>query len=715
MRPERQHPKMLQSSQMRTSRGGFCLLLIWLIFDPSSVLGAPMKLVQDLPTFLLDQSALVERSSSLFVSNFYSNGNHNNNDDDQDEPDSPEWSSAKSTPLVEYELNELLQNSNNNLSLEANQNDSSNLASLLSAAGIRKSLSRLPNGQSFQYCEEKSNFKCNDENAICTLSACICKSGYFSDRQSGLCKSISDLLKNCENDHQCQAFNVDLVCDNKLHERPVCDCVQGLYFDQETHNCLPCHRNTIILSKFKLTNSTSLELEEFTDSGPELSNKSSSANESTLVSPKQAQHLRVCKPLEISKLSMRRRQQLNNFGLPTSLSPFRGGQLVGGNSNANLANPNLSGSAGSDPLRIKVPLEVFMGAIMLFTLFTVAWFFLQRMTHDCRAILRSLRSNDLSQASAAEHHQQFSTSSGLGRTINYQHYFDPHTQAVTRLFSADHYNGAFGGQFSSAGIYQPDLAGVMVQHLAANLSPSTTSSALVASHQARTLSPGFGLADQDAAAGLYPQSRSAAMAAAAQLILSPPHPAIALLRAAAATAAQNPNSPDYATANLLSSMFDPPPKYEEAVTQANQVPYEVSARDEQAPESLSSHELVADQQDSQENPDDTNNESQPSRESNSGNKSDPEESNALSSSISVEANLGSAAAAVAGTAQDSLESSSSADPQTQQSPADLGHYLGSSSGSSARQAPRRARRTKGSTSRNPKHSALNNVQQNKHP
>lgn len=494
-------------------------------------------------------------------------------------------------------------------------NVTSNL--IFGGAGGRKShIIRWPNAQSstVQSCDDgSSELKCEDENAVCKLGGCVCKLGFFLHRQSGSCQSISDLLKNCENDYQCQAFNVDMICDTKSHERPFCDCTEGLYYDQETHNCLPCLRpspitttyppatssgtslsTTIAISKNSTDNDDQLQATSTMSSGG--GSATAEDNISSNVAPNYGSNSntirfptpRLCKPNDLIRLGGRRRYPVNS-GM--GLSPYDRQlyeQTIRGPSMPPVSTTTSTIASSSDPFRIRTPLEVFMGAIMLFTLFTVAWFFLQRMIHDCRAILRSLRNPDFgannsnggiggggggSGIGGGCTEQSFI--SGAGSLSNFtsgrpgavnHHYFDPTGQAVARLFSGDGLNGvnAFSGLTSS--IYQRDLAGVMVQHLAANLSPSSTSQALANGNSARAL--GLGNNEHDAA--LYPltasaqQSRTAAAAAAAQLLLSPTHPAIAILRAAAA--AQNPGV-DYASANILNSMFDPPPKYEEAIAQ----------------------------------------------------------------------------------------------------------------------------------------------------
>lgn len=464
---------------------------------------------------------------------------------------------------------------------------------MIANLGSRKSnIIRLPNGQSYHICDENTERKCEDENAVCELGACVCKDGFFANRQSGLCQSIGDMLKNCENDLHCQAFNVDLVCDTKSHERPFCDCTDGLYFDQETHTCLPCHRNTWLVHTTNIKGPdqmlwlANMSIESLAPLSLNADNPANSSQQPTLTPAPAGQttgarstQLRPCKPIDLVRLSSRRRQN----GLPHYTSnyeqPFRGSSSLsaGATTTSHLA-------ASSDPFRIKVPLEVFMGAIILFTLFTVAWFLLQRMIHDCRfKILRSLHNPDFTGASYPELQSSFASSgSSIARARSTNHlYFDPTSQTVARLFTAtDRSTGnssAGGAAYSAhspfAGPYQRDLAGIMVQHLAANLSPSSTSQALAVGPNGSAAIRNLLAGQSDHEAALYPltasaqQTRTAAAAAAAQLLLSPTHPAIAILRAAAASAAQSPGT-DYTSANMLCSIFDPPPKYEEAVAQA---------------------------------------------------------------------------------------------------------------------------------------------------
>lgn len=559
-----------------------------------TISGAPIKLVPDVHTYATSflghfQAETPSVASSSYLTNFSGGG-----DDDSDEAEA-------SSPIVNRTLDD---NNNNNPEPalgSANQANASgeqpsNLSSVVSS-NVRKShIIRLPNGQSFQVCDESIDLKCNDENAVCKLGTCVCKSAFFLHRQSGLCNSISDLLKNCENDHQCQAFDVDLVCDTKSHERPFCDCAHGLYFDQETHTCLPCHRNTLIISAASGGGEqAALAVDMDVDALPQVYPNTSDSDPGAGSGAKSS--LRPCWPVDLMRVNSRRRQQLSYAGLtpyPTLLSvlPSRGSSSSSFSASGSPAAPtatttSTATSASSDPFRIKTPLEVFMGAIMLFTLFTVAWFFLQRMIHDCRAILRSLRNPDHSFATGSTCGEQSAFAGPLGglvraRSANHL-YFDPAGQAaVARLFSPDAYNQHHHHSFAG-NQYQRELAGVMVQHLAANLSPSSTSHALVSNASSRALNPMLNLSSSAAAqnehdAALYPltasaqQSRNAAAAAAAQLLLSPTHPAIAILRAAAA--AHQPEA-DYVPGSLFRSLFtrDPPPKYEEAIAQTNAVSY----------------------------------------------------------------------------------------------------------------------------------------------
>lgn len=447
----------------------------------------------------------------------------------------------------------------------------------------RSGLIRLPHSHSYQICSNSS--ECEAPNTICVMDVCVCKPGYYV--QSSSCLSFRDLLKDCQNDRQCQAINVDLICDNESNERPVCDCPVGLYFEQETHRCLPCHRSILIHSSSNSSQKNRSIHHETIDLKPnenvaELVYKPNSTNSTDQLLSSRADikleeatsgHLlRPCLPLRQipwmtnSIRPLTRAQE--KFNSRTTLTT----------TNVNLTPTGLYGHSASDPFRIKTPLHVFMGAIMLFTLFTVAWFFLQRMIHDCRAIMKSLRNPDqFGPATSAGDHSTVGT---LTNRTSSHHFFDPTSQAVARLISGDSVYGC-NQPFAniSSGLLQRDLAGVMVQQLAANLTPSSTSNTLVGNSSTRTLSSGLG-PNNEHEASLYSfgptggsQSRHMAAAAAAQLLLSPNHPAIAILRAAAASVAHNPCSTDYASANLLSSILDPPPKYEEAIAQSTRISY----------------------------------------------------------------------------------------------------------------------------------------------
>lgn len=587
------------------------------------VSSAPIKIVNDLPSFLTnllnseaqlneEQLNLFNREPSFLLATSKPHRLSHFADDDSDEPENrliqPIRGTTISSLIEELAVDELDANENvsstniNEANFETTVSTTmSTITNLglehflnLMAGSSRKSqFIRMPNGLSYQFCNSsgattKSDLKCNDENAFCKLGACVCKPGFFLNRQSNLCQSISDLLKNCENDHQCQAFNVDLICETKLHERPFCDCADGLHFDQDSITCLPCHRNTLIMSsninpfqrRNELDGSSEGDEVNFNDSSNiTASNQTSSSSSATSLNneqnklPSASLQIKPCRPIDLSRLNARRRQQLTSVGLSHYGSIYD--QNI--RTSSSPTTTSTSTISSSDPFRIRTPLEVFMGAIMLFTLFTVAWFFLQRMIHDCRTIFRSLRNPEFS-ASCTD--QNFiGPLRNVGRAQSANHlYFDPTGQAVARLFSGEPpYNQPFSGLTTS--IYQRGLAGVMVQHLA-NLSPSSTSHALVPNGSTRTSILG-NHNEHDSA--LYPltasaqQSRNAAAAAAAQLLLSPTHPAIAILRAAAASAAQNSGN-DYASANLLNSMFDPPPKYEEAIAQACQPSYPPSSQ-----------------------------------------------------------------------------------------------------------------------------------------
>lgn len=606
--------------------------LVILIGSRASVDGLPVKLVADFPSYALnmlggpaevhplDQTPNLLVSSASSTSYLYRNPVSDDDSEDLAEGTfvaNPRGSNVDyAEQVVDAAILAVATTSNSNettnnatttkvsgaeLQEKQNNSNTTSLSSrfMIANLGSRKSnIIRLPNGQSYHICDENTERKCEDENAVCELGACVCKDGFFANRQSGLCQSIGDMLKNCENDLHCQAFNVDLVCDTKSHERPFCDCTDGLYFDQETHTCLPCHRNTWLVHTTNikepdqmlwLANMSieSLAPQSLNADAPARANSSqhpptpAPTGQPTGARPTQ---LRPCKPIDLVRLSSRRRQN----GLPHYTSnyeqPFRGSSSLaaGATTTSHLA-------ASSDPFRIKVPLEVFMGAIILFTLFTVAWFLLQRMIHDCRfKILRSLHNPDFTGASYPELQSSFassgcglSSSSSIARARSTNHlYFDPTSQTVARLFTATDRsigNSSAGAAYSAhspfAGPYQRDLAGIMVQHLAANLSPSSTSQALAIGPNGTTAIRNLLAGQSDHEAALYPltasaqQTRTAAAAAAAQLLLSPSHPAIAILRAAAASAAQSPGT-DYTSANMLCSIFDPPPKYEEAVAQA---------------------------------------------------------------------------------------------------------------------------------------------------
>lgn len=222
-----------------------------------------------------------------------------------------------------------------------------------------------------------------------------------------------------------------------------------------------------------------------------------------------------------------------------------------------------------------------MGAVMLFTAFTVAWLFLQRMIHDCRAIMRSLRGADvISRTMNVD--PNFGPMTGLGRptyrtSAANAHFLDP---AVAQLLTGEMSDGACNGNLAASlaasnANYQREI-GVMVQHLTANLSPSSTSHALSSANSsnsaARNITPHLLSTYNEHEATLYPfatggqQSRTAT-----QLLLAPNHPALAILRAAASVAQHNSTIGDCGTAaNVLSSMLDPPPKYEEAMAQTQQ-------------------------------------------------------------------------------------------------------------------------------------------------
>lgn len=601
---------------MRTQREIISLLVLVLLLIPNSLLFAnclPVKIYNDIPTIALNLLAAgggptsgadqeLNSDQALVISS--KSASQSNTDDDADDLDSLSVAldrEATNTAAIAASDDDV---ESTTMSSGPSSNGSAQEMGTINRMSTVNPVRHLPNGQLFQQCNENvpELNRCNDENAKCVLNACVCKPGFISSHllslnhhhhqaSNGLaspdCQSIRQFLNNCENDLQCQAFDVDLICvesttTTKLQNdasitsiKSYCDCPDGSYFDQDNHTCLPCSRSSLALS---VGNETLLEQQ---------SNGSTTA--STTSRATSNLKLRPCKP------TTSRRRLHNHHMLPLNFSLHSGSIYETHSHSAPAISPiqhynsysSTTGSSASDPLRIRTPLEVFMGAIMLFTLITVAWFFLQRMIHDCRAIMRSLRNPEFATATttttapnSCSFDQNFIgfnggplTSARLAAAAAAAAYFDPNlppsqqqAAAVARLLnheSAENYTS----------LYQRDLAGVMVQHLTANLSPSSTSHTLVANGTGanRTLSPMSGIHEQD----LYPMTSShrnaAAAAAAAQLLLSPTHSAIAILRAAAA---HSPNEFNQSTTSqLLTSMFDPPPKYEEAIAQTNHLAF----------------------------------------------------------------------------------------------------------------------------------------------
>lgn len=443
----------------------------------------------------------------------------------------------------------------------------------------------LPNGQSYQYCDEKSSNAdemCEDTEAKCEFGACVCRDGYIRGRD-GFCEPIDDLLKNCENDHQCQALNVHFVCDFTSHEHSVCNCAEGLYFDLEAQSCLSCLRNILIVSKMNPIQASNLTSNQ---------TQYQSAN-STAAILTGSTKVRPC-ARELQDFSANR---LTSFGrhklFPTGGSVSSFGDILGlsGRNSPPTSTPNPSNhhsNTQSDPFKIRLPLQVFMGAMMLFTMVLVAWFLLQRMIHDCRAIFRSIRHPDypydtttttLSSPFCSGPSQGY-----LGQSNRDYFGLASTNEAVARLLTIEpHLLQQYGIPPS---IFTRDLAGVLVQHLAANMSPSSTNQAIAAVSSngpnsrvitgttGSTVGPDAVTSQEDATSANSQARNAAAAAAAAQLLMQPSHPAFAILRAvdsiAAAAAAQlNGNGSSDPVVDPLglpmSSLIDPPPKYEEAI------------------------------------------------------------------------------------------------------------------------------------------------------
>ena len=534
---------------------------------------------------------------------------------------------------------------------------STSTISLLVGGGTRSRQAarviRLPNGQSVQFCDEQdAELKCDDENSVCKLGACVCKSGYFLNRQSSLCQSIDNLFENCENDLQCQAFDVNLICDLKPNERRVCDCAPGLYLDSETRLCLPCHRIPFMVpmsgpvqqqqvnQSDELTTSDSSTLHEAVLNMNKVTNSTASAAAAAAAASILAAAAAIaaepswssaptatmvqfqpCRPIDMAKLNAIRRKHklmaiesdLVGVAAAAAAAQSHGWspqQTPSASSSTPTANSNSNNNNSADPLRIKTPLEVFMGAIMLFTLFTVAWFFLQRMVHDCRTILRSLRNNADMMLPTTIGDQNFvagnftsastaTTNSVLGSTPVARQagaadaslidgdYIETMPGFLTRRS-----NGGLGYVVPFGSAYQRAIVDLMNRHLSGggasggssdlttSLSPSSTNHALAtitngSSMRSSTITQlASAAANAEEAAALYPlgayhHSTNQAANAAAQLLLSnrqlgQNHPAIAILRAAAATAPHD----QAGYGGFLSSVFDPPPKYEEAIAQS---------------------------------------------------------------------------------------------------------------------------------------------------
>lgn len=512
--------------------------------------------------------------------------------DNQNITDSTEQESSTISLLNKSdEINNTISNNHTNLKMN----------SILTA---RKSSYRihLPNGHSWQFCDTKDpNSKCDDKNAVCKLDACLCRDGYVY--KDGVCTSYSDLLIDCVSDTQCQALDVNLICHTDSSLNRFCDCADGLYYDRINRACLPCFRGMMILyrdSSGLLTVSNSK------------SNQTTSNNQTITLSG-QPTKVRPCfresNPNSTQTSGFGRRKPpilLNpqNFLEDTLPSPFTTTiptiheEFLIPTSTNNLKPlrvPTHNHVQSSDPFKMRTPIQVFMGAIMLFTMVSVAWFLLQRMIHDCRSIFRTIRQSEYTFNSTTS-----SGNTGIGCSpltdptitgIGYNNINSSNaSQTVARLLGGEapllqqHVNGI------PTSLFTRDLAGVIVQHLTANLSPSSTNPTLTSTNgqgQTTAATTNSGVANEvttqnqdDIGASVYSfdqQARSAAAAAAAaQFLLQPTSPAIAILRAvaansvAAAAAAQFSsagNSGPEGSLNPLSpnNLIDPPPKYEEAI------------------------------------------------------------------------------------------------------------------------------------------------------
>lgn len=628
-----------------------------------------------------------------------------------------------------------------------------NNTSFLNATG---SMQKLDNFVPSEPELDRPEVKCEDDNTICELGACVCKQGFFL--WANVCRPLRDLMLNCQDDLHCHALNVDFICNTKtLNEKPFCDCAPGNYFEPETHSCLPCIRSMIIMTK-SISPAQAGPTSTKSNINSNLVNTTNSEISLDTSTMKSSQAEATSNHLHQSQLNLRKTSTLKsclnnhnhhigstanaqsyldpsraNIKLPpgtsydqqmkedtysnynnisnnngskqqvVALDENTAGPTTGSGMNSGIwfasSNPQLhgiwssqptssiSGLAptqattttthsnanhhlnSSDPFKIKTPLQVFMGAIMLFTMVTVAWFLLHRMIHDCRAIFKSIRqsgaqshgtssqinncnnnfgftfdahrlalnnsqnhrnSNSLASCSILDDHG-YNYANATSNLLPRAHYFatnSPETRAVARLLANENYSRHPYVTNLASSLYQRDLAGVIVQHLAANMSPSSTSQALEALNSGgmltstsgqteaaplangltsstatstattTTIATSTAAIDNHTSIGHYPtaslgqqspssRSSAAAAAAAAQILLAPSHPAMTILRAVAANSAaaaaaagqfsHYTSQGDYMMPNFfgpgqhsfgpaqVACLLDPPPKYEEAI------------------------------------------------------------------------------------------------------------------------------------------------------
>lgn len=427
---------------------------------------------------------------------------------------------------------------------------------------------------------------CLDKNARCELGACICKPGFFrppnvsQGASSSHCLSISESLFKCQNDLQCQAFRIDLFCDTKSHDTPFCNCQGNQFYNEQSNTCVPCgfKHQTIGISANSLVREIRMRA---------CNSTATSANIRQQQTNQTFANATLSATATVGKLS-ELKPNIGTIGIssvPTMLTTISNSHAQLSNTHKHQASlgsisQSLSASQSSaDPLRLRTPIEVFVNAIVLFTIFTVAWFVLKRLlfwTCTLKAFQPSVTPSIRTMAFVPSGHPQNSPGASNQLCSSTSYDIAPlslHStslcpgQAAAFPFCSDitiatgsplTVNATqFGRSWNSL---DPSLARLFAVFQQANEFAQAQSINSASNEALRGLSPTL---SQQLVGGANPNPAAVVAALSPSTHSSTAATTIAILHAASLAT----GNADYA--NAL-AMFDPPPKYEEVVASAQQ-------------------------------------------------------------------------------------------------------------------------------------------------